>query len=661
MPSQKINFSTWRYNVDGGNWQQGNGHNISVGRTSPGGNIGDQLQTYRGYFTVSLADFSSSYILQSASLFFKRADSYGTISWDIGLRSTQPPKNFTEADFTTQVANNRSSTSLSENTISLNASQIAPYIGKTVYVCFCGYSTTSYCYGEIDTDTSGKLPSLTVDYLYAISTIASATNGTIGSEQTITINQVESSYTHTLVARCAGLTRTIATKSSNLTLTWTPVLAQFAQAMPDSMSASCTYTLTTYNGNTNIGQDSVTVTLSLPTADVKPTLSLSVTDAEGYASHFGGKYIVGKSRYTITANATFYYATQSSINISANGASYTSSPATTSVVKSGQNSISAKVTDSRSQTATATASTTLLAYTAPSLSVSVGRCDQDGTINSVGAYCRVRSTYSITPLYNLNDKSLVIRYRKPGGNWTTVDRGITSYADTDVYIFSADTESTYVVEITLEDYFAPVTISRGLSTADVVFDILNDGNGMGFGMVAQNTGVMDVAWDVAVHNKGVRLYDSLGVLRAVLNQNGNFSLRDANGDITVNIRGDGSASANPLPITDGGTGQSATATPSVSATASTGSITAVSAKRWGNVISVTITGRNSSAVSAMNYLFRGTISGIPFPSETVVGMTFSSGDLTACSINSSGAITSRVLVGSVGANASKTITIVYIV
>lgn len=600
MATTTLAMSTWQYTVNGGGWQQGSGHDVSIGVDGSG-------TIYRGYVSFSLANFSASYLIQGGSLYFKRGDSYGTKKWAIGLTDTKPAQNFTTSAFKHTVSSSYSSASGSENTISLTAAQLSAYVGKTVYILFLA-ATSGNTYGEIETDagSTDQRPKLTVNYNYAKSTISSASNGTFGSQQTITVSRQDSAYTHTLTATCAGRTETIATKSSATSFNWTPTVANFAPLITTAMSASCTYTLTTYYDNTSVGTDSKSVTMTLPSASVAPSLSLAVTDNNGYASHFGGKYIVGKSAFKVTATPSFKYsATQSSLSITANETTYSSSPAVTGVVKSGQTSISASVKDSRSQTASASKTVTLLAYSAPNLSVNVQRCDQDGTENSSGAYCKVTSTYSITSLDNINSKSLTVKYKKRSDtSYTSDDRGITAYTGTDIFIFAADTDSSYNIQVVLGDYFSSTTANRTVSTVAVVFDLYNDGTGMAFGKVAEQAG-LDIAWrsyfrmaprfyanglwvdvnDVVRtridrttdnYSNGIWLYDATGQHRIYLSSSdgnirnydssgqervglypaeGQLALYNANGGKIVEIRADGTASYHPLPVNQGGTGQ----------------------------------------------------------------------------------------------------------
>lgn len=596
MATATKNFSTWRYNIDGGDWQQGSGHDVSVGVTQAG-------RIFRGYITFSLADISSTYIINSASFTFTRADNYGNVSWDIGIRDSAPPKTFSQADFTTQIANDYASSSNQTKTISITSSQLKPYAGKTVYVCICGYNTSSYSYGDIETDTAGKLPTLTVDYSLAKSTISSASNGTIGTQQTITVSRQDASYTHTLTASCAGRTETIATKSAAVSFNWTPSVANFAPRITTSMSASCTYTLETFSGNTSVGTDTRTVTLSLAAADVKPSVSLAVTDPTGYASTYGG-YIVGKSKYTVTVTPTLQYsATLSSTVIHSNGGTQYSSPTTTGVVNAGASSIDTTITDSRGQTATASTTTTLLTYTNPSLSgVSVYRSNAGGTADPAGAYLRVDYTWAVTSLNSHNSRTLTVKYKKRSAStYTSAAQTISAYSGTGNYVFAADIESSYDVQVVLSDDFSTVTVTRQGSTAAVVFDIYKDGTGFAFGKVAEQSG-LDIAWnsyfrlaprlyanalwidennvvrtriDRTIGSNGIWLYDTAGNQRIFLASTdgnirnydstgqervglypaeGQLALYNSSGTRTVQIRGDGTASSNPLPVNQGGTG-----------------------------------------------------------------------------------------------------------
>lgn len=144
------------------------------------------------------------------------------------------------------------------------------------------------------------------------------------------------------------------------------------------------------------------------------------------------------------------------------------------------------------------------------------------------------------------------------------------------------------------------------------------------------------------------------------NGTSNVSLIRSQNGAFYSIAQDGAPVFGTLPIAQGGTGDSQTKTLSASTTATVGNIS-VSARQWGNVVSVILTCSNGSNISAMNYFVRGSISGVTFPANTTVATVFSSGDLCACSINSSGTITARVMVGTVSANTNRIFQFTYLV
>lgn len=93
---------------------------------------------------------------------------------------------------------------------------------------------------------------------------------TMGSAGTITISRASSSFTHTLTYSFGNTSGTIITKTTATSVKWTPPLS-LASQIPNATSGTCTITCTTYNGNTNIGSKTCTLTVSVP-ASVKPTI-----------------------------------------------------------------------------------------------------------------------------------------------------------------------------------------------------------------------------------------------------------------------------------------------------------------------------------------------------------------------------------------------------
>lgn len=330
----------------------------------------------------------------------------------------------------------------------------------------------------------------------------SASNGTFGSAVAITVTRQSTSFTHTVTVSCLGRSTTVATKTTTTSLSWTGAVATYAPLLTNGMNTTATITCTTYSGNTVVGSASVTITMTLPSASVKPSTSIATSDPNGYASTYGG-FVAGKSKVTVTlTNSLKYSATLVSTNITANGSSYSSSPATTDVIQAGNTSVTAKITDSRGQTsATASASLTVLAYTAPAISaMTVQRCNSNGTLNNSGAYCKLSYTVAVTALNNHNSKTLKYTFKKRSasswGSETTIT--LSSYSQSGSVIFAADTESTYDVKLILADDFnsgsGAITLTKQLSTAYAFLNFGAGSNaGIGIGMVNQTSKAVEMA------------------------------------------------------------------------------------------------------------------------------------------------------------------------
>lgn len=331
-------------------------------------------------------------------------------------------------------------------------------------------------------------------------------NGTFGTAQTITVTRHNSAYTHTITASCAGQSQTIATKSSSTSISWNPAVS-IMNSITNAMSASCTLTCTTYNGNTSLGSTTIAVTLSLPTSgtySVTPTPSVTITDQTGYATTYGG-FIQGYSKASVNVtDGLKYSATTASRSTTANGTTYTASHFVTGILtQSGTNTFTATVKDSRGQTGAGSSFINVLAYTAPSISsFGVHRTDSSGTADDSGAYFVASYSVAITALNNNNTRSLTMRYKKASAStWTEVTITLSAYTQSgNTTPVAIDTGASYDVQLVLTDAFATTTKSTKLSTIPVTLDFNDAGTGIGVGKVSEVAGLFDVAWSGRFRN-----------------------------------------------------------------------------------------------------------------------------------------------------------------
>lgn len=330
----------------------------------------------------------------------------------------------------------------------------------------------------------------------------SVSNGYFGQPISISISRYNSSFTHTVVISCAGDTRNIMIKGSSVSFTWTPPLNDYGPRVTDAMSAVATIYCHTYNGDTHVGTSTTTCVLSFRAADVAPSVSIATTDPQGYLATYG-RYVKGKSKIKVTLTNTLRYgATLSLTQITANGATYNSSPATTDVIASASNtSVTARITDSRGQTATASATIAIYDYNTPQInSFSVHRCNSDGTLNNSGAYMRVDYKVTVTALGSShpNSKTLTLKYKKvSASSYTSQAITLSSYTQTgEVHNITADVNSSYNVQLVLSDDFTSATSTLTLPTASTRMNWKSGENGgIAFGKVSEYDKTFEVASD----------------------------------------------------------------------------------------------------------------------------------------------------------------------
>lgn len=420
------------------------------------------------------------------------ADGYGKISsttskdWSVTVNGTKY-----SGTNTVSIANSATKTLASGSTVITHNSDGT----KTFSYSFSQEFAITFSGSSIGTKSGSG--SGTLDTIPRASSLT-ASNGTLGTAQTLSITRHSSSFTHTITYKCGTATGTITTKTTATSVSFTPPLS-LASQVPNSTSTSVTLTLTTYNGSSSIGTYTKTINCSVPSS-VVPTVSISVSDAAGYYSTYGA-YIQSKSKikYTVTESGA-YGSTIKTRTVTADGSSYTALSATTGVIKgTGTLTITVKITDSRGRSSSKSTTISVLAYKVPSISsFSVVRSDSTGASSSSGAYLCVNFGATITSLNSKNKAAYTIKYKKTGtSTYTTAT--LTDYAGKYAvtggkYVFAADTSSSYDVILTATDGFGSVTKSGVGATTSKVFSILAKGLGVAFGKVAELSNYLDVGF-----------------------------------------------------------------------------------------------------------------------------------------------------------------------
>ena len=108
-----------------------------------------------------------------------------------------------------------------------------------------------------------------------------------GATVSIGVTRQNNSFTHTLAYKCGTASGTIATKTSSTTISWsTPITLYNQLADARATSVPVVFTLTTYDGNTKIGTDTATSTVSDPAGYTYPAVKMTTVRGTGPWNNF---------------------------------------------------------------------------------------------------------------------------------------------------------------------------------------------------------------------------------------------------------------------------------------------------------------------------------------------------------------------------------------
>lgn len=130
----------------------------------------------------------------------------------------------------------------------------------------------------------------------------------IGTNTTITITRDSSSYTHTITYKFGNATGTIATKTGQTSVVWSPAAATLYAQIPNAVSGYGTITCVTFDGNIVVGVTTASFYAYAVKANCIPDLSAAVVDTNASTIAVTGnssilvRYI-SKPKVTLTASA----------------------------------------------------------------------------------------------------------------------------------------------------------------------------------------------------------------------------------------------------------------------------------------------------------------------------------------------------------------------
>ena len=431
-----------------------------AGTTSNAGIIADIDWTA----TQSIANNTSTITYK---LYYKRTDdltTYGSGTFNVNSLGSQSKYVSIASSWVLAGTWTQTVTHNADGTKSLSVSATGSVSGTTL--TSTSLSGTIY----LDTIPRGSVPSCPA-------------SATFGGTIKVTTNRKVSSYTHTLKFTMAAGTSGKAQASSNITgvgadYTFT-IPASWAAAIPKGTSAKIVCTVTTYSGSTQIGNTATcSATVTIPTTWA-PTVNLAAAAVNG----FNSAYVQNVSSVKLTASSgtATTGATVSKYEFSGTGVSQsgTGTTVTSSVLsKSGSLTYTCKITDSRGLTGTKTVTISVTAYSAPSVRLSVTRCDQNGDVNDYGVYGKATITGSYSNISG-NKTTTTVQYKlTTATSWTTLN---TYSNETNATIsktsstFSAAAGQRYNVKVTVTDTVGKsASATLILSTAYAIIDVYQD-------------------------------------------------------------------------------------------------------------------------------------------------------------------------------------------
>lgn len=355
---------------------------------------------------------------------------------------------------------------------------------KTITIS-CRWNNSSASYQGA---TSSKTVTLTT--IPRASSMSFNTSQTMGTAYTFTISRASSSFSHWITWSFGGSSGTAVYKTSSTTPSFTPAISTFAPLLTNATSATITYNLDTYSGDTFIGRKSYTATLSVPSS-VVPSVSLSTSAVNA----FNSMYLQGRSSVKLTASGSVssdygatirsysFVVTNSGGTAVSSGSSSTSSTSATHtsgvLTSSGTHTCRVTITDSRGRTATATKTITVTAYSKPVWgTTSAYRCDSAGDVAEEGTYIALTAMAQYSTVSG-NSISLTYQTKEStASSWSSA----TSYTNGQKTIIGSayDITKAYNIKVTATDTVGnTITTTLYVSTSAVGIDYDPTANTLG--------------------------------------------------------------------------------------------------------------------------------------------------------------------------------------
>ena len=479
-------MASYSYNITYGNWVG----TITINYTTSYNSISNQT-------TVIFSDMSWAY--------------FGKKGWGTSASSTIT---VTAADNTSASGSTSASTSGSTNggtktfTATPNPSSITVSHGSAAGTKSVNISISSSIFvnplsnGTQQVTITGSSSTTAASGTYAPASSVTCSTADIGSAPTIQISRNSSSYTHTLTYTFGSLSGTIATKTSDTTITSWVLPTSFYAEIPNAKSGTGTITCNTYSGDILLGTKTCSFTATTNESLCKPILSPTVEDSNTAAVALTGDvntFIRYISDAAITSGAAARNsATLKSIKITCGSQSITTSTGTIQKVESGTFAFTA--TDSRGYITTQAIEKTLISYINPTCNLNISNPSTDGSLSFTitgnyynGSFGAVNNTLSV-----------YYKYKTSGGTYsdnieaTNITLNNNTYTAT-ISLTGLDYKETYTFQALTIDKIKSANSAERVIKTTPVFSWSND----------------DFEFNVPVKFSGKTLFDTVYPVGAI--------------------------------------------------------------------------------------------------------------------------------------------------
>ena len=338
----------------------------------------------------------------------------------------------------------------------------------------------------------------------ATKTYCSPASVYFGNSVTIKTPRASSDFGHVISYSYYDTNVQIADNQWNDEFKWT-VPISLIDKMTNASQSYLTFKVDTYNrAGKYIGTNYCRLDLLMPSG-YEPTITgiTYANDDAAIANRFGASTIIqgiSKVKFNVSTSTkncstiTYYYNEIDGQIAQGPNTWFVTQPIKTS----GTVVLKSTVTDSRGQKATLSKNIVVTEWYSPTVknvsaqrwNVSTNKADDNGTA------VKITYSFSIAPVANKNDKTVMIQY-KDGETWTTLATYTDSYSsDNKVYISSAgkfSTDNAYSFRVLVKDYFTTdgVAAYAAIVPSFKLLDFSADGRGIGVGCKAE-TGKLKV-------------------------------------------------------------------------------------------------------------------------------------------------------------------------